>query len=244
MLVTGFRTAVVQLLAVLGAGIALLFTAFNYRLTRRGQVTDRFTKALERLGSPEIYVRLGGILALEQIVQDAPDQADHAAQVLNTFIRHQAPTAQPPNPGTPAGSRERISAARHNARKGAPPTPAPAPLPDPPAGDVQQALTALTRYTTPHTDLRHLHLTGANLTDANLTEAQLDGADLTYAYLGYADLTYARLTNAHLGGADLRLCWGLTPEQVLSAHLRPDTQLPPSIASHPEVIARIAAASK
>ncbi|GAA3482103.1 hypothetical protein GCM10018966_066350 [Streptomyces yanii] len=40
-LVTGFRAAVVQLLAILGASVALLFTAFNYRLTRRGQVTDR-----------------------------------------------------------------------------------------------------------------------------------------------------------------------------------------------------------
>ncbi|MFM9582671.1 hypothetical protein [Streptomyces caniscabiei] len=63
-LVTGFRTSVVQLFAVFGAGVALLFTAFNYRLTQRGQVTERFTKALERLGSTELYVRIGGLLAL------------------------------------------------------------------------------------------------------------------------------------------------------------------------------------
>jgi hypothetical protein len=30
-------------------------TAFSYRLSRRGQVTDRFTKALERLGAPELH---------------------------------------------------------------------------------------------------------------------------------------------------------------------------------------------
>ncbi|MDX3313042.1 hypothetical protein P1S61_29005 [Streptomyces sp. ME08-AFT2] len=60
-LVTGLRTAMVALVAALGAGIALLYTARTYRLIQRGQITDRFTKALERLGSPEIYVRIGGI---------------------------------------------------------------------------------------------------------------------------------------------------------------------------------------
>ncbi|MEV7076629.1 hypothetical protein [Streptomyces sp. NPDC093990] len=76
-LVTGMRTAVVAFTAALGAGIALLYTARTYRLTRRGQITDRFTEALERLGSPEIYVRIGGILALEQIVQDCPRTSSH-----------------------------------------------------------------------------------------------------------------------------------------------------------------------
>lgn len=68
------RLAVVQVVAAVGAGIALIYTARSYRLSRRGQVTDRFTKALERLGSAEPYVCIGGVLALEQIVQDAPDQ--------------------------------------------------------------------------------------------------------------------------------------------------------------------------
>ena len=202
-LVTGFRTAAVQLLAVLGAGIALLFTAFNYRLTRRGQVTDRFTKALERLGSPEMYVRLGGILALEQIVQDAPDQAEHAAQVLNAFIRRQAPAPRPPEAGTFAGGRERITAARRNARKGIPSTPAPTPLPNAPAADVQQALTALTRPTTTHADLHHLHLAGAQLNSADLTHARLQGANLTHAQLQGANLTHAQLLDADLIHADL-----------------------------------------
>ncbi|MGW0747782.1 hypothetical protein ACWD3I_48940, partial [Streptomyces sp. NPDC002817] len=98
-LVTGLRTAAVAFAAALGAGIALLYTARTYRLTRRGQITDRFTKALERLGSPEIYVRIGGILALEQIVQDAPEQAaTDAARVLGHFIRHHAPSSTPPPP--------------------------------------------------------------------------------------------------------------------------------------------------
>jgi hypothetical protein len=56
---------------------------------------------LERLGSDELYVRYGGVLALEQIIQDAPDQATHAAQVLAAFIREQATqtTSSPSLPG-------------------------------------------------------------------------------------------------------------------------------------------------
>jgi cation transport ATPase len=102
-LVTGLRTAVVACAAALGAGVALLYTARTYRLTRRGQITERFTKALERLGSDQQYVRIGGILALEQIVRDAPEQAaTDAARVLNHFIRDCAPkVALGTTPGGP-----------------------------------------------------------------------------------------------------------------------------------------------
>ncbi|MDQ1033152.1 hypothetical protein QF035_010734 [Streptomyces umbrinus] len=193
-LVTGLRTAVVAFTAALGAGIALLYTARTYRLTRRGQITDRFTKALERLGSGEIYVRIGGILALEQIVQDAPEQAaTDAAQVLGHFIRHHAPrTAPPPDHDDP--------------HRG----PHADPLPSEPAADVQAALTALTRtesrtHVDPRErlDLHGLHLAGAQLTQADLTEAYLSGATLTDARLSGAMLTDAYLSEAMFIRANL-----------------------------------------
>ncbi|MFE1926469.1 pentapeptide repeat-containing protein [Streptomyces asoensis] len=181
-LVTGLRTAMVAVAAALGAGIALLYTARTYRLTRRGQITDRFTKALERLGSPEIYIRIGGILALEQIVQDAPGQAaTDAAHVLGHFIRHRAPKTRAPD------------------------DPATDPLPDEPAADVQAALTALTRpgsrtRVDPREvlDLHGLHLAGARLRFADLSYANLSKATLTKA-----NLIGARLTDADLSGATL-----------------------------------------
>ena len=55
----------------LGAGLfaagALLFTARNFTLSREGQVTDRYTKAIEQLGSDKLDVRIGGIYALERV---------------------------------------------------------------------------------------------------------------------------------------------------------------------------------
>lgn len=203
-LVTGLRTAVVTFTAAVGAGIALLYTARTYRLTRRGQITDRFTKALERLGSDEIYVRIGGILALEQIVQDAPEQAaTDAARVLGHFIRHRAPKAvPPPNPDDPNND---------------PPT---EPLPAEPAADVQAALTALTRaesrtHVDPRErlDLHGLHLAGAQLREADLTHANLRRATLTKAHLSGAVLTGAYLNGATLAEA------GLTDATLTKAHL-------------------------
>ncbi|MFJ3673778.1 pentapeptide repeat-containing protein [Streptomyces sp. NPDC090106] len=192
-LVTGLRTAVVAFTAALGAGIALLYTARNYRLTRRGQITDRFTKALERLGSPEIYIRIGGILALEQIVRDAPEQAaTDAARVLGHFIRHHAPSSTPPPPSS------------------TPYALPPDPLPDTPAGDVQAALTALTRpksraHVDPSEplDLHGLHLAGANLNSADLTRANLSRANLTNANLSGATFTGVDLRGATFTDVDL-----------------------------------------
>ncbi|MER5883705.1 pentapeptide repeat-containing protein [Streptomyces sp. NPDC001941] len=194
-LVTGLRTSMVALVAAIGAGVALLYTARTYRLTRRGQITDRFTKALERLGSPEVYVRIGGILALEQIVQDAPEQAaTDAARVLGHFIRDRAPKARP---------------------TGAPDEPEGEGLPERPAADVQAALTALTRpESRTHVDARErldlagLHLAGADLghadlTGARMTDATLAGADLLGATLTGADLRRATLTRTGLAGATL-----------------------------------------
>lgn len=202
-LVTGFRTVVVQVLVGLGAVVALLYTARNYQLTRRGQVTDRFIKALERLGSDEMYVRLGGVLALEQIIQDAPEQATHAAQVLQAFIRDRAPRSQVP---TPSPSRRRLRLQRRTsveADRSA--------LPIRPAEDIQAALTALTlEESRRHVALSHrinldgLHLQGIELFMADLSHAQLAGADLSDATIVWTNFTGAHLREANFTRANLR----------------------------------------
>jgi hypothetical protein len=191
----------------------LLYTAGSYRLAHRGQVTDRFIKALERLGSEELYVRYGGIMALEQIVQDAPD---HAARVLGVFIRTRAPQRRTdPNEAVPEGSTASRNATPPHQAQAAPLVE----LPDRPEEDLQAALTALARHNARRRVrqqqpiiLNHLHLAGALFYGADLTDALLDGADLTGAQLTGANLTGAQLvkadlTGAQLDGADLIGAW-------------------------------------
>jgi hypothetical protein len=61
------RTGLIAGLAGLGALGSLAIATRTYRLTQQGQITDRYTKAIEQLGSDKLDVRLGGIYALERI---------------------------------------------------------------------------------------------------------------------------------------------------------------------------------
>jgi hypothetical protein len=42
------------------------------RVSQEGRITDRFTRAVDQLGSDDLTVRLGGICALERIAGDCP----------------------------------------------------------------------------------------------------------------------------------------------------------------------------
>ncbi|ROR38181.1 pentapeptide repeat-containing protein [Kitasatospora cineracea] len=233
------RSAVLQVIAAVGASIALLYTARTYRLSRRGQVTDRFTKALERLSADESYVRLGGVFAMEQIVQDAPEQGVHAARVLNAYVRRRA------NPADRSGG---LEAAK---------------LPKDPEETVTEALRVLTtarpwwrsEADRPQVDLTKLHLAGAQLTSASLrgallggttllgaelAKADLSGADLSKANLSGANLEGADLSDAGLDEADLSEARGLEVRQLLRARSLRGCRLPPGVSSNAEVAGRAA----
>ena len=88
----------------LAAAIALIFTwlsinattnATNRQLqiTQQGQVTDRYNAAITNLGSPSGDVRLGGIYALQRIMQDSPRDQPTIVAVLCAFIRGRAEAA-------------------------------------------------------------------------------------------------------------------------------------------------------
>ena len=200
-------------LLTLGAGLfaagALLFTARNFILSRRtfelteqSQVTDRYTKAIEQLGSDKLDVRIGGIYALERIARDSARDHPTVMEVLSAFIREH--------------SRE--------------PWPAPDPdaAPDPDLGgqerptrpDVQAALTVIGRRDG-RRDIQTIDLTGAILTRAShsrasLTHVDLTGASLISADLTGADLTGANLTDANLTRANLVTFWTQTPPRSRS----------------------------
>jgi hypothetical protein len=67
--------------------IGAFFTWQQLRATREGQVTDRYTKAVDQLGNRELAVRLGGIYALQRIAHDSPRDRDTIAEILCTYAR-------------------------------------------------------------------------------------------------------------------------------------------------------------
>ena len=50
-------------------------------------MTDRYTKAIEQLGSDKLDVRIGGIYALERIARDSARDHPTVMEVLTAFIR-------------------------------------------------------------------------------------------------------------------------------------------------------------
>ena len=67
-----------------------------YFLSRRTQAAEqslnveRFTRAIDHLTSKDLFVRLGGILGLEQIANIHEEEREKIARVLVSFIRTQA----------------------------------------------------------------------------------------------------------------------------------------------------------
>lgn len=55
--------------------------------TEQGQVTERYTKAIEQLGSASLDIRIGGIYALERIARDSARDHPTVIEVLVTFFR-------------------------------------------------------------------------------------------------------------------------------------------------------------
>ena len=170
-------------LLTFGAGVfaagALIFTARNYRLSREGQVTDRYTKAVEQLGSDKLDVSIGGIYALERIARDSPRDHPTVMAVLAAYIREHSRELWPlPEPGTETVSRRTTRP------------------------DVQAAFTVIGRRVVRH-DRERLSLRRAVLIRANLTHANLTHVNLTYADLRYTDLTGAVLNDRDPAGADL-----------------------------------------
>jgi uncharacterized protein YjbI with pentapeptide repeats len=54
---------------------------------RERQITERFTRGIEQLGSKRIEIRLGGIYALERIAKDSDKDHWHIIEVLTGFVR-------------------------------------------------------------------------------------------------------------------------------------------------------------
>jgi len=223
------------------------------RIARDGQVTERFTRAIEQLGSNKLEVRLGGIYALERIARDS--ERDHwpIMEVLTAYVREHAkwPPRRPPDwESIPEDERALVK-------------------PDP---DVQSILTVIGRRARTwgkgedkridlcNTNLRradlceaHLegamlnmaHLEGASiekgahlekawlavahLEDAYLNDAHLEGAVLISAWMRGATLTGTHLDETLLGRADMRSAQGLTPQQVSVAIIDDQTLLPDSL---------------
>jgi hypothetical protein len=206
---SGFRTALVAGLAGLAALFSLAIANRTYGLTQQGQITDRYTKAIEQLGSDKLDVRLGGIYALERIAKDSKRDHSTVVEVLSAFVReHSDPAHTESEPSIANVFSTFIEGDSEPAAEQGPEAERPARKPQP-TTDVRAALSVLGRLPPlpdmRRADLSNAHFVGANLRGMNLSGVLFDGANLQGAKLEGADLSGSSLRDAILGWADLRL---------------------------------------
>ncbi|MDH5757932.1 MAG: pentapeptide repeat-containing protein, partial [Nitrospinota bacterium] len=85
------RKTIAQIIGGIVAIIAFYFMWERNRLTAQGQITERFTQAVEQLGHDKIAVRLGGIYALERIARDSKEDHWSVMEVLTAYVRENCP---------------------------------------------------------------------------------------------------------------------------------------------------------
>jgi uncharacterized protein YjbI with pentapeptide repeats len=241
------RTALLATLAGLIAIIGAVFTGLSYRLNQAGQITERFTRAIDQIGSRELDVRLGGIYALERIARDSGDDHPQVVEVLTAFVREH--TREPSNStgrshpakvarGDLAALDHKVEAihALERIARGdeAPDAEAAGESPvseglaeqPPPSCDVQAAMSVLGRRDRSRDRPEvELNLVGTRLSgvvlrgdQAHLERAQLSCSHLEDAILVGAHLEGAMLADAHLTDAYLNEAH-LERALLIGAHL-------------------------
>ena len=189
-------------------------------LSEQGQLTDRFSKAVEQLGTQDsLEVRLGGIYALERIALDSARDHPTVMEVLSACVREHAPRttctslALSARPTTDVQAILTVIARRDENRDRDTLDLNNTCLPGASFGSTSLVGADLSR-----TDLSGANLIGANLNGANLGAANLGAADLGAADLGAADLGAADLRGAFFDVANLSYA-NLTGANLTGAHL-------------------------
>src|SRR5205823_3172496 len=165
-------------------------------------ISNQVSKGFEQLASDKMAMRLGGIYALEGVMNasERPEQyRGPVLEMLCAFVREYT-----------IGKTVFVK----------------------PAIDIQAALTVIGRRKGQELpDLAEANIPGANLSGANLSGADLDSANLNSAYLSGANLSGANLLGANLSvayliRADLTGAKNLIQTQLNEACGNNETELP------------------
>lgn len=193
------RKTLATMIGGLAIVISLYSTTMTLYMTQEGQITDRYSKAVEHLGAldgaghPQVEVRLGGIYALARIARDSKKDKRTVDDVLSAYLRQNS-LMQTKDECDDAGMSR---------------------------ADLQAALWSLgnlgfrgSEDGVPSLNLREInfcrysfvdaHLENAFFTRANLRRADLQRAGLTRAKLEQVNFDLADLREADLSAANLR----------------------------------------
>ena len=176
--------AIAGLLVVVGAAA----TWRQVQVNRDGQITERFSRAVDHLGNDNVDVRIGGLYALERIAKNSPDDRRMIQVVIGSYLRNRSPwpVGSPDGPEHPTPT---VDESLPWLRMRAP--------------DIQTALVILARRPTSR-DAPRLYLSRVDLRSVQLENSQLTNAHIRRANLARAWLRGTRLDGSDFHGTDLR----------------------------------------
>ncbi|MFJ5775756.1 pentapeptide repeat-containing protein [Streptomyces sp. NPDC093094] len=228
--------------AVAGARISVEPVKEQAETSAEGMITDRYTAAVENLGHDTMEVRMGGVYALQRIMEDSPRDQPSIANLLASYIRIRPP-GDDDSVRRDATAALSVLAMRNSDRDGyfVPNLQAAylrcVDLQYPPSLDRRPDLK---KADFSDAKLTRANLRGADFTDADFSRANLVKSNLSRTDLTEADLSGADLREADLSEADLSNANGWTLGQVVKARITSTTELPQELSEAPAVKARIA----
>ena len=238
-----FRKTIGQLLvgamvlggAGLGATVAYRQLMSQQQASRDLLISTQVSKGFEQLGSDKIVKRLGGIYALEGVMNTSEQYYQAVLEALSAFVRDGTKNETGDGPPmsdiqaalTVIGRRANIAPGMPNLANAHIPKAYlegrfvyPSVEEDPTVSDMPPSwlrVGDLRRAILRGTDLRGADLSGADLRGADMTDANLSGA-----YLVRANLSGAWLDGTNLSGADLapdQKTSGIFSAKLHGAHL-------------------------
>ena len=180
------RATGIQLLGGLVLVVGAYFTARTFGLNREGQITDRFSKAVEHLGSNELATQLGGIYALERITKSDRHEQGPIMEILCAHVRAESKQNRGASMAPPQGLQTALIVIGRR----------------PPEHDPDGY-----RLDLSDSNLEGVTMRGcfakADLSGSRLINADLRSADLSDATLRDTDFTKGTINNAVFRRADI-----------------------------------------
>ncbi|MEO1582129.1 MAG: hypothetical protein AAFR91_09775 [Pseudomonadota bacterium] len=191
-----YRKTILQIIAGTAVAIGLYLTYKRIKVTEDGQVTERFTKAIEHLGSKQPSICIGGIYALERIAKDSPKDHWMVMEILSSYIRENS-SLETNNPNTSQGdffdplsnpssySKNKIEAS------------------------IQSALSVILRRNTKNDqrgsqiDLRNCFLSGCTISNASMDNLIIEGSHMTNSVIENTTFENISLTNVKFNNSNI-----------------------------------------
>ncbi|MBV8857112.1 MAG: pentapeptide repeat-containing protein [Acidobacteria bacterium] len=200
------RRTLAQILAGVLVLTGIYGTWRTSQVSEQGQITERFNKAIDQLGSETLTLKLGAIYSLERIFEDSVRDRGRIIELVTTYVRENAPfhkyvkqpPASPEPPTSVKGVKDKATEAEAAAQSRIP------------RADIQAVLNILRKRKPPadkseevSISLEKTDLYGANLQDAYLPKARFNQAELSRINFIGATLSGATFAGANLKDTDL-----------------------------------------